>query len=260
MVAEAERIKRVLLSLSHVSLRVSWLAEQLVRWAPERAALALNDLAAQNEAANPEAHEAMLAVAMLLAATEPGDPLREELRREAGEQRLWSLARLLRLAPDPAICAPPFTELAVPDYGAGRELTLGERRSLARRPDRRHFDRLLADPHPMVLRQLLVNPKLTELDVVRICATRPARREALSEIVKMHRWMRQPRVRMAILLNPGAPAEKSVPFVVLCTRRELREVIASADVSVVLRATAHELYERRPPAELSDPAGRATVH
>jgi hypothetical protein len=49
-----------------------------------------------------------------------------------------------------------------------------------------------------------------------------------------------------VLLNPGSP-RVSLPLVGLCTRTELLEVARGADVPVVLRITANELAERRPP-------------
>jgi hypothetical protein len=146
----------------------------------------------------------------------------------------------------------------VPDYGTGRELTVGERRSLARRPSRRSFEMLLRDPHPLVIRQLLYNPKLTEDDVVRLVAHRPARAETLLEIARLPRWLSRPRVRLAMLLNPGTPQHIAVPLLGVCTRGELREVVSSADTAVLLRATAAELLVRRPPIGV-ERAG-ATVH
>jgi hypothetical protein len=166
---------------------------------------------------------------------------------EAIEQRLFSLERILRKGPPPAVSLPPPNEARVPDYGVGRELTLGERRSLARRPDRRAFDKLLDDPHPMVIRLLLDNPKMTEDDVVRLATRRPARAELIQEIGRSPRWVRRARIRMAILLNPGSPPEVSMVLLGLCTRCELREVIENTLGSMTLRATAVELLERRPP-------------
>jgi hypothetical protein len=138
-------------------------------------------------------------------------------------------------------------ETRVPDYGSGRELTLGERRNLARRANRAAFDRLLADPHPRVIRELLTNPKLTEDDVVRLAARRPARAEILRQLARSPRWLRRSRVRLALLFNPGCPPELSIPLLGLCVRSELDQLVHSPDTPVVLRATAFELLERRPP-------------
>ena len=52
---------------------------------------------------------------------------------------------------------------------------------------------------------------------------------------------------MTVLLNPGSPPRVAVPLVGLCTRSELLEVARGADVPVILRITANELAERRPP-------------
>lgn len=247
----------MLLSLPDASLRVDWLRDLLERWPSAEGARLLNALVEQSEVADPDAREILLTIAMMFAGL--GDaPLVERMRGEAAVTCLFSLERLLRRGPQPSAHAPPPEELPVPDYGAGRELTLGERRTLARRPNRRAFDKLLADPHPMVIRQLLGNPRMTESDAVRIATRRPARVEALRELAQSHRWLRRPRLRMSILLNPGSPPEIAIPLLGLCTRTELREVIASVDTSAVLRATAHELRHRRPPMK-HVPVGSTTL-
>ena len=243
---DADRFKRVLLSLPDSALRVGWLSSELEGLGSASAAVVLNAIMEQNEAADPGAHEVLLSIALVL--VDPGNrELVEALRREAATQGLFSLERLTRSAPPPSIHSPPPEELRVPDYGTGRELSLGERKSLARRPDRRAFDKLCLDPHPMVIRQLLENPKMVEDDAIRIATLRPARAEALRELVRSHRWLSRPRVRMAVLLNPGSPPELTMPLLGLCTREELRDLLKSTETSIVLRATAQELLARRPP-------------
>lgn len=246
-----ERLKRVLLSLPDVGYRTSWLRSELTRLEIRAAAELLNALAEESERSEPRAREALLTVAMLLAALGECDFVRE-LRHAATQHHLLSLDRLIRPLPGPVDQALPADALPVPDYGKGRELTLGERRSLARRPDRRAFDRLLTDPHPLVIRQLLANPKLTEDDVVRLATIRPARREALDEIATSYRWLCRPRVRLAIIFNPGSPPTLALPLLGLCTRAELRQVIEHTKTSKALRAAALELFERRPPLEEPD--------
>ena len=76
----------------------------------------------------------------------------------------------------------------MPDYGTGRTLTLGERKALARRPTRKAMEKLFADPHPVVIRTLLANPKVIEADVIRLAARRPNQPEVLAEIARSPRW------------------------------------------------------------------------
>jgi hypothetical protein len=59
---------------------------------------------------------------------------------------------------------------------------------------------------------------------------------------------------MAIALNPGSPPAVSVPMLGLMMRPELGEVVRAADLPAVVRATARELYQLRPPLAQLDPS------
>lgn len=247
--SEVERLKRILLSLPELGLRIGWLRERLASWEPPEAGQLLNELCEQSERLDPAAREAQLALALALVSLGDCETL-EALRKFAHVARLFSLERMLRRAPAPLALV---QEAPVPDYGAGRELTVGERRSLARRPNRQSFEKLLNDPHPLVIRQLLQNPKLTENDVIRLVARRPLRAGVLQELSQAANWLCRQRVRMSILLNPSSPSSVAIPLLAACTRSELREIIESTGAPIVLRATALELLERRPPL-------RSTAH
>jgi hypothetical protein len=247
--SDLARLKKIVLSLPDSELRVAWLDDKLRSWPVESAARLLNELCEASERSDPQAREVLWAVAILFS-SRAGSPVLETLREQVAAQHLLGLERLLR-RPPPAPDSSPG-EASVPDYGTGRELTLGERRSLARRPSRRAFDALLRDPHPLVIRQLLGNPKLTEDDLVRLVARRPARAEVLREVARAARWLSRSRVRVAMLLNPSTPAEVAVPLVSICSRAELRELLQSTDTPNVLRAIAVELLERRPPLPRRD--------
>ena len=255
---DPDRVRRVVLGLPEIGLRVEWLRDHLSASASTDLAFELERLCEASERSEPQARETVLALAILFARS-PDEPFVARLRSQAEALHLLSLGRLLRQAPAPPRSVPPPEEAPIPDYGGGRELTVGERRSLARAPTRKAFDKLLSDPHPLVIRQLLDNPRLTEDDVVRIAARRPVRPEAVVAIARAERWLKRPRVRLAILLNPGSPPGIAMPLLAACTRCELIEVVHGADTSKVLRSTARELLARRPPLEEID-AGDRMVH
>lgn len=241
----ADRLRRVLLSLPDVTLRVGWLRSHLGELRDSDAAEVLARLCDDGERADPDSREALLIVAMLLAAD--GDsPFVERLRQHAEERHLLSLARLLRRGGE-APASRSLSEPPVPDYGAGREVTVGERRSMARSQNRKVLEKLLRDPHPLVLRQLLGNPRLTEDDVVRLAARRPLHNAIVEVLAESPRWLRRPRVRLALLLNPGTPEPVSMPLLAVCTRCELLDVVHGVDAPITLRGAAQELLERSPP-------------
>lgn len=256
---DPDRLCRVVLALPEVGLRVEWLRDYLSATTSTDPAFELERVCEASERSEPLARETVLALAMLFARS-PEAAFVARLRSQAEALHLLSLGRLLRRAPAPLRSVPPPEAAPVPDYGGGRELTVGERRSLARAPSRRAFDKLLSDPHPLVIRQLLENPRLTEDDVVRIAARRPVRPEAVTAIARAERWLKRPRVRLAILLNPGSPPSVAMPLLAACTRGELLEIVQGADTSKVLRATARELLARRPPLDVSDAADHLVVH
>jgi hypothetical protein len=242
----ADRLRRVLLSLPDVTLRVGWLRAHLTELRDADAAELLAALCEDGERADPDSREALLVVAMLLVA-DGESPFVERLRQHAEARRLLSLSRLLRRGTEGAASARSLSEPPVPDYGSGRELTVGERRSLARSPNRRVLEKLLRDPHPLVLRQLLGNPRLTEDDVVRLAARRPLHSAIVETLSESPRWLRRPRVRLALLLNPGTPEAVSMPLLAVCTRCELLDVVHGGDTPLALRGSARELLERSPP-------------
>jgi hypothetical protein len=114
------------------------------------------------------------------------------------------------------------------------------------------MDRLLHDPHPDVMRMLLANPKLTEADVLSVASRRPCRPDVLTQIARIPRWAHNPRIRIALVLNPDTPLHVAAPHVGLLMRHELRLVATSTTVPAAVRALSLEHLERRPPAQFPE--------
>lgn len=251
----ADAIIRTTRALPEAALRTAYV-KSVLRTQDDLSALAaaLDELAARAEQADHPAREALVALVDALndpACAEVVQRLREEavgvphLALERLVRKPLATARSAREVPEPE-------DDRIPDYGRGRPLTLGERKSLARRPDRDMLERLLRDPHPDVIRQLLANPRLTEEDVLSLAARRPCRPDVLSEIARVPRWLHRPRIRIALVLNPDTPLECAAPILGLLMRHELRLVATSPTVAPAVRALCLEHLERRPPGEFPD--------
>lgn len=235
--------------MAEPNLRVAWLIA-LLRDDASSLAPALDVLCARAEQAEPAAREVLVALVDALQ-----DPVLagavQRLREEAVGVPHLALERLVRQPMSLPLLAgravPEPEDDRIPDYGRGRPLTLGERKSLARRPDRAMTERLLRDPHPDVIRQLLLNPKVIEDDVLSLAARRPCRPDVLVQIARSPRWAHRPRIRVALVLNPDTPLDVAAPLVGLLVRQELRLVATSTTVAPALRALCLEHLERRPP-------------
>lgn len=245
----ADAFVRATRSILGAALRVAYVKARLSEADVVELAPVLDMLCARSEQAEPAARETLLSLVDAL--QDPAlAPVLRVLREEALSVPHLALGRVVRRFshPQPGREIPDPDEDRIPDYGSGRPLTLGERKSLARRPDRKMVDRLLRDPHPDVIRQLLANPKLTEDDVLSLAARRPCRPDVLQQIARTPRWSHRPRIRMALVLNPHTPLDVATPLVALLVRQELRLLATLTTVAPAVRALALEYLQRRPPA------------
>ncbi len=239
---------RSLLSLGDVYARRAYAIDLLLTTELGTLALALDDLGGSAEAFDPPSREALFAIVDAMNQPRCADRV-QRLREEAAGRALASLERLLRIRPPEGArddTRDDTREAPVPDYGAGRTLTLGERKSLARKPDRDMVEKLLLDPHPEVIRRVLVNPRMTEDLVLRLATRRTCPGEVLAEIARFPRWSTRSRIRLALVLNPALPEDIAARLVSLLLRQELILVAERSPDGSLIRGLCNERL-RRPP-------------
>jgi hypothetical protein len=125
------------------------------------------------------------------------------------------------------------------------KVPLGVRRSLARRNDIGLIERLLGDPDPAVVENLLNNPRITELEVVRMAARSPVREQVLTAIARHPRWGIRHRVRVTLAHNPGTPTGVTLGLLHLLLDQELEEIARDARLSSVVTSRAEALLAGR---------------
>ncbi len=230
---QAEALARRVAALADLEMRVAYVRHELARLDPAELADLLLLVATRAETRDKPHLELLLAVSLALEGF-PSDGKKRAAVAVAAERGLTCVVDLL------ADAGPQHEEQVaqkVPDFGAGRPLTLGERKALARRNDRDLIARVLRDPHPDVIRILLGNPSLTERDVVRLCARRPVSPETIRQVFRSAKWIARYEVRRAIVLNPHTPLGISMQLCRLLTRQDARRVAESAELHPDLRAS-----------------------
>jgi hypothetical protein len=226
------------------SLQVGWVRSEIERVGAARAADVLSVVLARAE--QREERYATLLLRVSLALSSPlGAPLKGGIAAVAAARGQSSLARFLGHSerPEPGDESAPENEREIPDFGRGRPLALGERKSLARTHDRNLLARVLRDPHPDVIRVLLDNPAVVEADVVRLCARRPSRPQVLAEVFVHPRWVLRYRVRLSLALNPFTPEEITLQILPHLTPADLREVRISPQLSQRVRDACSQKNE-----------------
>jgi hypothetical protein len=243
---------RTVSGLRDPGLQVGWVRDQLERLGDARAADVLTVVLARTEQREEAYARLLLRVSMALASPEAAGRKRAiacfaEARGQlalalflgggelaAAQELPLDDAAQERPATDPALTIDPALKRALSEKG--RPLSLGERKSLARRRDRELLNRALRDPHPDVVRILLDNPALTEMDVVRVCAQRPVAPEVLMHVFRHPRWIVRYRVRAALAFNPFTPESITVQLLPHLTPSDLKAVMRSSELSERVRA------------------------
>lgn len=236
----ARRLVQLVERLADRALAVAFVRHELARIAPDEGAALLAELAAGAEARDPGSTHLMLLASIALADAEP-----VRLAIATAAEARGELEVVRRLVPSSPERETDEAQHPIPDFGKGRPLSLGERKSLARRRDRQLLARVLRDPHPDVIRILLTNPALTEPDVVRLCARRPIVPDVLREVFRSARWMVRDAVRLAIVKNPYAPVDVALSIVPHLKAQDARELASSPELPELLREACVRALEPR---------------
>ncbi len=171
-------------------------------------------------------------------------PYADALRRLATVQSLPTVADLF--ADGPARQELDANAAAKADARAFTQSLghLKQEARLTRDPDL--LARLATVSNPSVVRNALLNPRLTEPLVVRMAARRPARPEPLVEIWKSTRWSARHTVRRALVFNPYLPPEVGAKIVPLLNANDLTELAGDSSLHPALREQAARLLEEDP--------------
>ncbi len=236
--SQVPALARRLAALREPTMREAVLAEQLGALSADDAAALAGEIVRRAPSGRPY-DVALLALTAVLDRRPDGDRLgyqrRAEIYTAASGRGDVLLQRLLLSAQPPPDGAAALRPVPIP----GREdITLGERKALARSRRRELLDRILRDPDVSVLEILLGNPRLTEADVVRLAARRPTSAEAQRLVFRTVRFRSRYSVRRALVLNPFTPSDLAAQLVGLLTEPDLRLVEEDAQLGDVVRAAA----------------------
>jgi hypothetical protein len=244
----AQRIIGRIHKLPDPAMRVAVLAERLRRLP---AAGAVDVMSAMVELIRPGNLPSTLAMHALSEVLGEKGPIDYERRADWYRQarHLNHDALALMILPREAKLKPPKLHAASDPVAAylKRQVPLGEKRSLARGKDKDLLERLLFDPNPLVLRNLLGNPTLTEEWVLRVATRRPVAPDILHEVTQSRRWFGRYKVRLAVARNPYTPTDLAIRSVPELQVPDLKDMVTDGSLHEdVRRAASEELARRRP--------------
>jgi hypothetical protein len=230
--AEALRIARKLTALPEPAMRQRVLIEFLEHAVPGEAVEVFHEIYINGVKGGPPFNIALLTLAKTLSSGVLDYEQQARLYAEAKEGGFNSLAQLFytgREEPEPT------------RVDEDQELTLGHRKWMARTGKREVLERLMRFPEPEVIRNLLVNPMVTERDVVTLAAKRPAKPAVQREIFAARKWIARYAVKRALILNPYTPTDVSLRMLSFLKRQDLHLIETSPSMPQALRDAASQL-------------------
>ena len=123
------------------------------------------------------------------------------------------------------------------------QLSLGERRSLSKSHLIRNLEKLLSDPDPAVVENLLNNPRITEKEVLKIASKRPNSPHALKLVALHVKWSRRYDVAKAVSRNPYTPPRVSVALMEGLLKQDLLAVSEDTTLHPEVKQAAKEILE-----------------
>lgn len=243
LLAFVKKLAKDISSLPEHDMRIQLLGSKLAALKPEEAANALN--AFYDRSANHfiEFRKAKAAMA---------DP--KEVMAVVGEEksRLIYLAslelglkRVSRFFTDLPPHKKGYSGYDTEEDGKMELITLGERRAIAKGWIKDKLDRLLSDPDPIVIGNILNNPKMTEKEIVRIASKRPNSPKILTLISTHKKWGTRYTIKKALVQNPYTPPRISLGLLEFLFAQDLKGVAKDGSLHPQIRMAATERLEEK---------------
>jgi len=104
---------------------------------------------------------------------------------------------------------------------------------------------LVRDRNVLIVRAVMMSPKLSEAEVEQIAGMRSASEEALRMIAKQRRWLRRYGTVRALAFNPKTPPGIALQLVRTLSTRDLGIMGRDRNVAETVRRVARELRDKR---------------
>ncbi len=154
---------------------------------------------------------------------------------QAGTDRIAVPQELID-EPEPA--APPVARSL---YAEIMRMGTAEKIKLGLRGNKDARSILIRDTNKLIRRIVLLNPRITDAEVIAVVRNRSADEELLRLVAERREWMRNYQVRLGLATNPKTPLVLAIKQLAGLGERDLRQLAKSRNVSATVAAQARRL-------------------
>jgi hypothetical protein len=139
------------------------------------------------------------------------------------------------------------TSLAGSLYAQIPRMTMAEKLKLALRGNRDARQILIRDGSKLIRRLVLMNPRMTDSEVIAVTRNKSADEELLRMITERREWMRNYQVRLGLATNPKAALVLALKQVGTLDERDMRLIAKSKNVPAAVAAQARRILMTKAP-------------
>jgi hypothetical protein len=100
---------------------------------------------------------------------------------------------------------------------------------------------LIRDTNKMIRRLVLMNPRISDGEVISVCRNRSADEELLRLVSDRREWLRNYQVRLSLCTNPKTPIVIALRQLSFLSERDVRTLAKSKNVTATVSAQARRL-------------------
>ncbi len=124
------------------------------------------------------------------------------------------------------------------------DLKTGERLKLAMSGNREARVILMRDTSLLIRRFVLMNPRISDDEVLMVARNRQVDKELLDLIVRSKEWMNNYQIRHALVSNPKTPLQIALRYVGTLAMRDLRMMAKSKNIPSAVNGAAKRIVLR----------------
>ncbi len=125
-----------------------------------------------------------------------------------------------------------------------QNMPTGERLKLAMKGNRETRVILMRDSSLMIRRFVLMNPRLTEDEVLMLVRNRQTDREVLEIVWRNDEWMNNYQIKLGMVKHPKVPVQVSMKYIGSLMMRDLRQMAKSKNIPTAINSAAKRIVVR----------------
>ncbi len=125
-----------------------------------------------------------------------------------------------------------------------QNMPAGERLKLAMKGSREARVILLRDSSVMIRRFVLMNPRISDDEVLSVVRNRQVDGELLKIIWRRDEWLANYQIKLALVKNPKTPVQISMKYISSLLMRDLRQMAKSKNIPTAVNGMAKRIVVR----------------